>query len=156
MAHIIFYEKPGCQGNARQKALLLAAGHSLEVKNLLTEPWTRERLLAFLSPLPVPEWFNRAATMVKDGRVDPDQIGAEEAIALLLAHPLLIRRPLMQANGTCHVGFVQEAVDAWVGLAGQSADPEELGCQGHAHRCHGHHEHEEAPPNPDASCACPA
>ena len=35
MAKIIFYEKPGCGGNARQKALLLASGHELEVRNLL-------------------------------------------------------------------------------------------------------------------------
>lgn len=29
MAHLVFYEKPGCAGNARQKALLRAAGHTL-------------------------------------------------------------------------------------------------------------------------------
>lgn len=44
MATLTFYEKPGCQGNARQKALLRAAGHQLHVRNLLTEPWTPERL----------------------------------------------------------------------------------------------------------------
>ena len=43
MAHIIFYEKPGCGGNARQKAILQAAGHEVEAKNLLAEPWTRQR-----------------------------------------------------------------------------------------------------------------
>ena len=61
MAHITFYEKPGCGGNAKQKGLLLSAGHTLDVKNLLAEEWTREGLLAFLAPLPVPHWFNRAA-----------------------------------------------------------------------------------------------
>ena len=54
MAHITFYEKPGCGGNAKQKALLLSAGHTLDVKNLLAEEWTKESLLAFLAPLPVP------------------------------------------------------------------------------------------------------
>jgi nitrogenase-associated protein len=145
MAHITFYEKPGCGGNARQKALLLAAGHTLEVKNLLTEPWTRERLLAFLSPLPVPEWFNRTAPMIKEGRVNPDQINADEALTLLLQYPLLVRRPLMQTANTHHVGFAQEAVDAWIGLAGQRADEAELGCQGNEHLCNGHHSAENAP-----------
>ena len=60
MTTLIFYEKPGCGGNAKQRALLEAAGHQLERRNLLTEPWTRERLLAFLAPLPVRDWFNRA------------------------------------------------------------------------------------------------
>ncbi len=34
MAHIIFYEKPRCLGNARQRALLEAAGHDLDVRDL--------------------------------------------------------------------------------------------------------------------------
>lgn len=149
MAYIVFYEKPGCGGNARQKALLRAAGHELEVKNLLAEPWTRERLFAFLSPLPVPQWFNRSAPMIKEGRVDPDDIDAEHAIALMLTHPLLIRRPLMEAAGQRKVGFVLEEVDAWVGLAGQDATQDELGCQGNAAQCAGHHHETE-----DATGAC--
>jgi len=42
MARIIFWEKPGCQGNARQKEILLASGHELEVRDLLAEPRTGE------------------------------------------------------------------------------------------------------------------
>ena len=139
MAHITFYEKPGCGGNAKQKALLLSAGHTLDVKNLLAEEWTKESLLAFLAPLPVPHWFIRAAPMVKEGTVDPDGIDADSAIALMLDHPLLVRRPLMESAGVRHVGFVLEEVEAWVGLAGQSASEDELGCQGNQHQCNGHH-----------------
>lgn len=62
MPFLIFYEKPGCGGNARQRALLEAAGHRLERRNLLAEPWTGERLPDFLAPLPAPQWFNRSAT----------------------------------------------------------------------------------------------
>lgn len=139
MAQITFYEKPGCGGNAKQKALLLAAGHTLDVKNLLAEEWTKESLLAFLAPLPVPHWFNRAAPMVKEGTVDPDSIDADSAIKLMLEHPLLVRRPLMASGGEHRVGFVLEEVDAWVGLSGQTASEAELGCQGAEHKCGGHH-----------------
>lgn len=152
MAHIIFYEKPGCGGNAKQKALLLAAGHTLAVKDLLAEPWTRDSLLAFLAPLPVPHWFNRSAPMVKAGQIDPDSIDAERAIALMLEHPILIRRPLMQAGDTRHVGFELAAIDAWVGLAGQSASEDELGCQGTPHLCNGHPHADADHERPDASC----
>ena len=72
MATLTFYEKPGCQGNARQKALLRAAGHQLHVRNLLTEPWTPERLRQFFGALPVAQWFNRNAPAVKSGEVNPD------------------------------------------------------------------------------------
>lgn len=47
----------------RQRAALEAAGHTLERRNLLTAHWTPDNLLAFLAPLPVADWFNRAAPM---------------------------------------------------------------------------------------------
>jgi nitrogenase-associated protein len=135
MAHITFYEKPGCGGNARQRALLEAAGHTLDIRNLLTEPWTQERLLAFLAPLPVPEWFNRSAPRIKSGEVNPDAIDAPTALRLLLEEPLLVRRPLMESEGRRHVGFEPEAVDVWVGLHGLRVDAAELACQG-SDACH--------------------
>jgi nitrogenase-associated protein len=123
MARLSFWEKPGCGGNARQKALLAAAGHELVVKSLLAEPWTAERLLQFLGPLPVAEWFNLAAPRVKSGEVNPARVTREEALALLLAEPLLIRRPLMElaepvaGQAPRMVGFDTERVAAWIGLA---------------------------------------
>lgn len=116
MAHITFYEKSGCGGNARQKALLRAARHTLEVRDLLHWPWTAESLLAFLEPLPVAEWFNRAAPRIKSGEVVPAKLDADAALALLLAEPLLIRRPLMALGEQRMVGFDADRVHAWVGL----------------------------------------
>lgn len=119
MAHLVFYEKPGCAGNARQRAALTAAGHTLERRDLLSTPWTRAALLGFLAPLPVAEWFNRAAPRIKSGEVQPEALTADAALALLLADPLLIRRPLMLCtdDGSCRVGFDTAEVDAWLGLA---------------------------------------
>ncbi len=39
MAEVIFYEKAGCAGNARQKALLRASGHQLVVRDLREQFW---------------------------------------------------------------------------------------------------------------------
>ncbi len=116
MAHITFFEKPGCGGNAKQKALLLAAHHTLQVQDLLHWPWTAESLLLFLKPLPVAEWFNRAAPRIKSGAVVPESLTAEAALALLLAEPLLIRRPLMVSGEQRMVGFDVDRVHAWIGL----------------------------------------
>ncbi len=122
MTHILFFEKPGCGGNAKQRALLEAAGHTLERRSLLDEPWTRDTLLPYLSPLPVDQWFNRAAPKVKSGEVVPEALDAEAALALLLAEHLLIRRPLMQRHdGERLVGFDTEAVDRFVGLSEATA-----------------------------------
>lgn len=104
--NLIFFEKPGCGGNARQRAWLEAAGHHLEVHDLLRWPWSREALLAFLAPLPVAEWFNRAAPAVRDGVIVPEELDVFSALPLLLAQPLLIRRPLIELpDGRRFVGF---------------------------------------------------
>lgn len=127
MAEIRFWEKPGCAGNARQKARLVASGHTLVIHDLLAEPWTGERLLSFFGDLPVERWFNRAAPAVKSGEIVPEALSAEVALAALLATPLLIRRPLMESEGRRMVGFDEAAVDAWVGLA-PTARPASEGC----------------------------
>jgi len=138
MAHLIFYEKPGCGGNARQRALLRAAGHTLEQRNLLAHPWTREALLEFLDPLPVAQWFNRAAPRIKSGAIDPETLDREVALEALLAEPLLIRRPLMQRadDSTRLVGFDLDAVQRFVGL-GDTTPPTEAmeGCASPRERC---------------------
>ncbi len=117
MAHVIFFEKPGCAGNARQKALLRASGHELEVRSLLAEPWTAPRLASFFDHRPVREWFNPASPRVKSGEIQIDAIEQEEALSLMLADPLLIRRPLMQVGERCESGFDPDRVHAWIGLA---------------------------------------
>jgi len=138
MTHIIFFEKPGCGGNARQCAALLAAGHTLEPRNLLSTAWTHASLLAFLAPLPIADWFNRAAPRIKSGEVNPDALDADTALRMLLAEPLLIRRPLMHRtdNDTRLVGFQTVAVQAWVGLGMNPALPVSLeACASPTERC---------------------
>lgn len=116
MATVTFFEKPGCAGNAKQKALLEAAGHTVLARSLLAEPWTAERLSNFLSPMPVTEWFNQSAPAVRDGQIVPKRLDRDQAMALLLDNPLLIRRPLMEVDDTRMVGFDTFAVDSWIGL----------------------------------------
>lgn len=116
MARVVFYEKPGCIANRRQKALLRRSGHALELRNLLEEDWTEERLRPFFGALPVGAWFNPSAPAVKTGRVVPRDMGEAGALAAMCADPLLIRRPLMQVGTERRAGFVTEAVAAWIGL----------------------------------------
>lgn len=121
MATIIFYEKPGCINNTKQKALLQAAGHTLEARNLLTEAWTAARLWAFFGDLPVAEWFNRTAPQIKSGEIIPEQLAAETALALMIQSPLLIRRPLLQVGNQRAVGFDKNHLAAWIGLEATDA-----------------------------------
>ena len=116
MPTVIFYEKPGCINNTKQKALLSAAGHIVDARNLLTEPWTPERLRQFFGDRPIAQCFNPTAPAIKSGQVQPDRVDAETALALMVQDPLLIRRPLMQVGDRCEAGFDKDVVDQWIGL----------------------------------------
>ena len=118
MAIVVFYEEPVCACNARQKAVLAASGHTVLARSLLTEKWTAQRLRAFFGALPVAAWFNPSAPRIKSGEVQPAALDEFSALDLMLADPLLIRRPLMDVDGQCRAGFDPEAVDRWIGLAG--------------------------------------
>ena len=124
MAQILFYEKPNCRNNTKQKALLAAAGHEVIARNLLTEPWTNERLLAFFGTHPVADWFNRASPRIKSGEIVPETMDADTALWLMLQDPLLIRRPLIEAEGRREIGFDQNLIHAWLGLTPSGQDLE--------------------------------
>ena len=129
---MIFYEKTGCKGNARQRALLEAHGYSLEVKSILDEAWTIETLRPFFGSLPVAQWFNDKAPEIKSGEVDPVSFDEKGALSIMLEQPILIRRPLIDRDGEKFCGF-GSAVEAALGLTAPDGDYE--ACQEPTERC---------------------
>ncbi|MCC8940997.1 arsenate reductase family protein [Bradyrhizobium sp. Arg62] len=115
MATIIFYRKPGCATNEWQIQALKAAGHDVIAKDILMEPWRSEELRRFFGNMPVASWFNRAAPRIKSGEVNPDTIDAACALALMVGDPLLIKRPLINVDGTRCAGFDHEPVLSLLG-----------------------------------------
>ena len=147
MSVVVFYEKPGCSGNARQKALLEASGHTVVARNILNTRWTHMQLLAFMKLLPIPQWFNRNAPMIKRGEVNPDGFNEADAatiLSLLQTNPILIRRPLLEVDGVCRAGFDVAAIHDWIGLSAafDSDENHDLEACNHnadpAGRCSGH------------------
>ncbi|MEW6765231.1 MAG: ArsC/Spx/MgsR family protein [Pseudomonadota bacterium] len=115
MSVVLFYEKPGCATNAMQKTLLRAAGLRVVERDLLSERWSAERLRAFFAGLPVREWFNSAAPAIRSGAIRPTVLGAEQALAKMLADPILIRRPLIEVGERRFVGFSSEQLSDALG-----------------------------------------
>ncbi len=105
MTRVVFYEKPGCINNTRQKKLLRGLGHELIERDLLTEMWTVGRLAEFFDGMPLAEWFNPSAPSIKSGSIDPGSLSEKAALALMVKEPLLIRRPLMDTPFGLSVGF---------------------------------------------------
>ena len=126
MAIVEFYAKPGCINNARQKKLLQDAGHEVIEHNLVAEPWDAGRLKRFFGDTPITEWFNPSAKAMKMGLVYPECLTEAQALRLLVADPMLIRRPLLQVGERCQAGFDPVRINAWIGLDAQGATQGEL------------------------------
>lgn len=116
MSQLVFYEKPGCIGNQQQKALLRALGCDLDVRDLLREAWTSEKLKSYFGNTPVKQWFNQSAPLVKSGDVDIENISGKDALNLMLEEPLLICRPLLELQGLKQSGFVEGPVLDFLGV----------------------------------------
>lgn len=63
-------------------------------------------LQRFFGAKPVAAWFNPASPRVKPGEIRPHAVSAAEALALMIADPGLIRRPLMQVGDRCEPGSI--------------------------------------------------
>ena len=137
MAIVHFYEKPGCQGNKRQREILLQAGHIVFVYDLLQEQWSNapEKLRSFFGDLPVKDWFNRNAPQIKNRSVFPETLDEDQAIALMIADPILIRRPLLQVNGRRRAGFAAEDIEAWLNVEFDGRDLESCRKRTHSAAC---------------------
>lgn len=119
MSEVLYFEKSGCINNRRQKVLLEALGHTVHARNLLTEPWSMAELRSYFGDLPVSAWCNPSAPRIKSGEIVPANMDADTLLRLMLADPLLIRRPLIATTTGRMAGFdthpVLDALGVYLG-----------------------------------------
>lgn len=108
---IVFYEKPGCSGNAKQKKLLDLYQVTYKTKDILTEPWSFEKLSAFFGTLPKEKIYNPFAPQIKQKALDIDALTKEELIQAMLQKPILIKRPLLEIDEHKVCGFDIEQIN---------------------------------------------
>lgn len=116
MAQVIFYEKPGCINNTKQKKLLVGAGHEVISKNILETHWDKDRLVRYFEDKPVAQWFNTTAPRIKSKEINPESFNREQALALMVEEPILIKRPLIRVGNRRIQGFDKVVIDKWIGL----------------------------------------
>lgn len=124
MKVILFYEKPGCRTNAKQKQSLKDAGCIIVTRNLLKHNMDKAELFTYLYKRPYVEWFNPNAPIIKNGELNPNVLSAQKALKLLLNDPILIRRPLISVQGQRMCGFDQEAIETILGVSLQTKEDE--------------------------------
>lgn len=115
---VVFYEKPFCAANAKQKQILRSSGCTLIERNLLEHGLDAGAIRSFMGDKKVAEWFNPAAPAIKNGEISPESLNENEAMELLMSNPILIRRPLMIIGAEKMCGFderkVSEILDRYV------------------------------------------
>ncbi len=119
MPKIIFYEKTGCDEHLRQKRLLAAAGYDVEARSLNGQNWTPASLRGFFAERPVAEWFDRAASKVLSGEIDPSRTSAQAALVMLSLDPDLIASPLIKLDARCAAGLDAEELAIFISGASQ-------------------------------------
>lgn len=107
MKFIIFYEKPGCVTNAKQKQALREVGYKVIERDLLNHGMSEEDLYEFFKKMPVTKWFNPNAPQIKNGEILPINLTPEEALTMVTQNPILLRRPLMIIGEKKLCGFNQ-------------------------------------------------
>ncbi|MBB3103123.1 ArsC/Spx/MgsR family protein [Azomonas macrocytogenes] len=135
---VVFYEKPGCAGNRRQKDLLQEHGIALDVRDMSKGSWTKEKLEAYFGDKPNEAIVNTSSPLIKSGDVDPAALSRDELIEKMLTTPLLIKRPLIEFGDTLLCGFDIPRLNSLLGI--QMPVPETINsclstdkCSHHAH-----------------------
>ena len=110
-----FYEKPGCINGEKQKAILTKSGNHLKCINILEFPWTRQSLMPFVEGKSPAMMMNSTAPAVKKGEIRPSELSFDEAVSLMIANPILIKRPLIVVSGLHIQGFDDERLKPYLG-----------------------------------------
>ncbi len=112
MKIVIFYEKPGCSTNTRQKKILRQSGCIVIERDLLNNGLNKEELRSFFGNKPVAEWFNINAPHIKNGQVKPSTLDELTALELLQRLPILIKRPLIITGNRRLSGFDKRELES--------------------------------------------
>jgi arsenate reductase len=112
MGEVTIYHNPRCSKSRQTLALLNARGLSPHVIHYLDTPpsaATLERLLAMLKLRPRQLMRRQEAPYIELNLDDPS-IGDGELIVAMASHPILIERPIVEANGRAAIGRPPENV----------------------------------------------
>ncbi|GAB2193977.1 hypothetical protein MAH2_18720 [Sessilibacter sp. MAH2] len=102
---VIFYGKPTCINNRKQRKILQEAGIEFQEENLLTYPWRKETLISYFVNAPKSQWYNKTAPAIKQGDMTPDSMTEDQLLDAMCLDPVLIRRPLISIDDFKTVGF---------------------------------------------------
>ena len=98
MAKVTIFHNPQCGTSRNTLALIRNTGDEPEVVEYLKAPPTRERLVELIRKMGVPvrEVLRRKATPYDELGLDDPALTDDQLIDAMLAHPILINRPIVE------------------------------------------------------------
>lgn len=112
MGAVTIYHNPRCSKSRQTLALLTSRGLSPRIVHYLDappDPATLKRLLKMLSMKPRQLLRTHEAPYAELGLDDPN-LTDDELIAAMTSHPVLIERPIVEADGRAVIGRPPENV----------------------------------------------
>jgi len=109
---VTIYHNPRCSTSRRTLELLRARGIEPRVVEYLKDPpdaGTLKRLLRMLGLKPR-ELMRRKESAYKDNRLDDPGLGDEALVRAMVAHPILIERPIVVSGAKAALGRPPESV----------------------------------------------
>jgi len=105
------YGIPNCDTVKKARTWLEARGIAFTFHDFKKQGVPEERLRGWVGTLGWERVLNRAGTTFRKlPEADKADLAAERAVALMIAHPSAIRRPVLVRGDTLLVGF---SADAW-------------------------------------------
>ena len=97
MADITIYHNPKCGTSRNVLALIRNTGAEPEVIEYLLTPPTREKLLALIAQMAVPvrDAMRCKEALYEELALDNPALGDDALVDAMLAHPILINRPIV-------------------------------------------------------------
>ncbi|MBP8925717.1 MAG: arsenate reductase (glutaredoxin) [Pseudomonadales bacterium] len=93
----LIYHNPDCGTSRNTLAMIKASGETPEVLEYLKTPPSRERLVALLSMMQITprELLRRKAAPYAELGLDDPALSDDQLIDAMMAHPILINRPIV-------------------------------------------------------------
>ena len=110
MSELTLYHNPRCSKSRQALALLIDAGQRVKVVEYLQTPPTKDELIQILAALGCGPRDILRRKEAKDEGLEWETMSDEQLIEAMVAHPLVMERPILLGGGRAVVGRPPERV----------------------------------------------
>lgn len=116
MADVTIYHNPRCSTSKAAIEVAEGAGADAEIVHYLKTPLDEPALRTLLGQLedPATDLVRRDAHFKELGLTDDDVADADQVVAVLVAHPKLMQRPVLVKGGRAIIGRPKDRVPAFL------------------------------------------